>query len=108
MKVVIKDKEIELKYSFRALMIYENIQGKAFNPTTVSDMIVFMYSVVLASDKSMNIKFDDFMDFVDNNPLLINEFSEWLSGVFNKNQLLSPEQPTQKQVDKAKEDSEKN
>lgn len=108
MKVVIKDKEIELKYSFRALMIYENIQNKAFNPTTVSDMIVFMYSVVLASDKAMNIKFDDFMDFVDNNPQLINEFSEWLSGVFNKNQLLSPEQPTQKQVDEVKKDSEKN
>jgi hypothetical protein len=32
MNVTIKEKEITLKYSFRALMIYENITQKSFNP----------------------------------------------------------------------------
>lgn len=107
MKVLIKDKEIELKYSFRALMIYENIQNKSFNPSSISDMVVFLYSCILASDKSQTLNFDDFMDYLDDHPQLINEFSEWLTNIFKKNQLLSAE-PTKKEVEKAKEDSSKN
>jgi hypothetical protein len=32
MEVTINGKNITLKYSFRALMIYENITQKSFNP----------------------------------------------------------------------------
>ena len=44
MKVTFNEKEYELKYSFRAYMIYENIMGKSFSPQGLTDMIVFFYS----------------------------------------------------------------
>lgn len=82
MKVVIKDKEINLKYSFRALMIYENITKKSFNPQGISDVVIFFYSIVVASSKDTSLTFDDFLDWMDENTTAINDFSLWLTDVF--------------------------
>lgn len=79
MKVKINDREVELKYSFRSFMIYENITGKSFNPTNLTDILVFFYSTILGSDKSAELKFDEFMDLIDMHPELVTEFSEWLT-----------------------------
>lgn len=107
MTLTIKNKEIELKYSFRALLIFENITKRSFNPQTVSDIVIFFYSVVLGSDRNLNIEFDDFIDYLDDNPEKMNEFSEWLTGVLNKNKEIQPE-ISEKDIKKSKNDSEKN
>ena len=91
MTITIKDKEFQLKYSFRALMIYENITKKSFNPKTVTDMVVFFYSIVLASNKGCELLFDDFLDWIDDNPDKVNDFSNWLTDVFTQQQQISPE-----------------
>lgn len=82
MKVTIKEKDITLKYTFRALMIYENITNKSFNPKGISDVVIFFYSVVVASSKDTSLTFDDFLDWLDDNPAAINEFSQWITDVF--------------------------
>lgn len=88
MKITIKDKEIELKQTIRALMLYENIENKTFNPTTTTDFITYMYCVVVASSKDYSISFEDFMDAIDENPDKLKEFSEWLiSTSQNQNKL---------------------
>lgn len=88
MKVTIKGKEIELKYSIRALMMYENIAGKTFQPTNLTDMITFCYCIVLSSSGDYSLGLDDFIDEIDNNPELIQEFSTWLeSSITNQNKL---------------------
>ena len=83
MEIVIKNKTIDLKYSFRALMIYENITQKNFNPKGLSDVVVFFYSIVVATSKDTTLSFDDFLDWLDANPTAINDFSVWLTSVFN-------------------------
>ena len=85
MKVKINDREVELKYSFRSFMIYENITGKSFNPTNLTDILVFFYSTILGSDKSAELKFDEFMDMIDLHPALVTEFSEWLTTISDIN-----------------------
>lgn len=107
MTVNIQDKEVKLKYSFRALMIFENITKRSFNPQTVSDIVIFFYSVVLGSNRNINIEFDDFIDYLDENPEKMNEFSEWLTSVLNKNKEIQPE-VSEKDIKKSKNDSEKN
>lgn len=88
MKITIKDKEIELKQTIRALMLYENIENKTFNPTTTTDFVTYMYCVVVASSKDYSISFEDFMDAIDENPDKLKEFSEWLiSTSQNQNKL---------------------
>lgn len=78
MKITIKDKEIELKYTLRSMLMYENITEKSFNPETMTDVITFMYCVVVASSQDYSLKFDDFIDELDSKPELINQFGEWL------------------------------
>jgi hypothetical protein len=85
MKVTINDKEIELKYTLRSMLMYENITDKTFNPSTMSDVIPFMYCIVVASSKDYSLKFDDFIDWLDENPNIINEFGEWIQTVAQNN-----------------------
>lgn len=87
MKITIKEKEIELKYTLRSMLMYENITEKTFNPSTMSDVITFMYCIVVASSKDYSLKFDDFLDWLDENPNTINEFGEWIQTVVQNNSI---------------------
>lgn len=79
MKIQILDKEITLKNSFRAYIIFENITGKSFQSVeTLSDMLCFMYATVLASAKTTDISFEDFMDYIDEHAEVVTQFSQWL------------------------------
>lgn len=89
MKVTIKDKEIELKYTFRSLMIYEKIMGGTFNPKGLTEIMAYFYATIMASDKNCTISFDDFMDWVDENPAVVAEFSQWLVSVMQRNGYIS-------------------
>ena len=91
MKIKIQDKEITLRYSFRSLMLYENIQKKSFKPETTTDVLVFMYCVIMGSDKDIKLEFNDFLDMVDENPVLVSEFADWLTAEINKTTTLSPD-----------------
>lgn len=79
MKVKIKDLEITLKNSFRSLIIYEAMTKKTFNPETITDVIVYFYSVISASANPEQVDWDDYMDWLDDNPMAINEFQTWLT-----------------------------
>lgn len=90
MKVRIKQQEVELRYSMRALFQYENITGQSFNPKTLQDFCTFFYCVVCSSNKDIDLTFDDFIDeVIDPNPQVMNEFAEWLGNTVAKNSFLS-------------------
>lgn len=82
MKITINEQEYELKYTFRSLMIYESITKQSFNPTCLTDVLIFFYSCILAADKTITISFDTFMDWIDQNPYQVTEFSNWLTETF--------------------------
>lgn len=102
MTINILDKEIELKYTFRSLLIYESIQHKSFNPESLTDLMVYIYSTILASDKSLDLDFDYFLEWMDENPSVLTEFSEWLQKQVNKQAQLSPEPKEDKNSNKKK------
>lgn len=79
MKVTINNQEIILKNSFRALIAYEQITEKAFNPVTMTDMIIYFYSVVISSaNLETPISLEDFISYLDENQGLLEEFSNGL------------------------------
>ena len=81
MKVQILGRDIELKATFRAYIIFENITGKSFQQlSTLADVLTFFYAPILGSAKTTDISFDDFLDFIDENPNIVTEFSEWIAG----------------------------
>lgn len=89
MKVRIKELEVELRYSMRSLFQYENITGASFNPKTLQDFCTFFYCVVMSSNRDLDLTFDEFIDFLDEDPSKMSEFAEWLSNVMMKNNFLA-------------------
>lgn len=90
MTISIRQTEITLKYSMRALFQYENITGQSFNPKTLQDFCTFFYCVLCSSNKDLDLTFDEFIDeVIDPQPELMNQFAEWLSNVMMKNNFLS-------------------
>jgi len=85
MKITIKDKEIELKNTLRSMIMYENIAEKSFNPETVTDIITYMYCVVVASSNDYTLTFDEFINYVDENPTIFDEFGQWLTSITASN-----------------------
>lgn len=65
--------------------MYENMTDKSFSSTTMTDMIVFMYCVVISSSKDYSLTFDEFIDCLDENPTALSDFAEWLQNVVNSN-----------------------
>lgn len=78
MEIIINGKPIELKRTFRSLIVYEQAMGKAFNPKTVTESIMYFYCVIIASDSSLELSYDEFLDWLDANPTALNEFTDWL------------------------------
>ena len=88
MKITIKDKEIELKNTLRSMIMYENIAEKSFNPETVTDIITYMYCVVVASSNDYTLTFDEFINYVDENPTIFDEFGQWLTSITTSNNVI--------------------
>lgn len=63
--VVINGKEYAVKYSIRALFIFEQITNKPFKIETLLDNYIFFYSMLLASNKDNVLQWDDFIDALD-------------------------------------------
>ena len=85
MKITIKDKDIELKNTLRSMIMYENIAEKSFNPETVTDIITYMYCVVVASSNDYTLTFDEFINYIDENPTIFDEFGKWLTSITASN-----------------------
>ena len=84
MEVTIKGKTYEMRYTFRAMLIYEKITDKSFSPLGLSDVLMFFYGTILAVDKDIEFSFDEFLDFCDENPNLVAEFADWLTRVIKQ------------------------
>lgn len=99
MIINIKGKNIQIRWSFRSFILYENIQGKSFTPTSTTEVLVFLYCCILASDKDLLFSFDEFLDMVDENPHIIVEFSQFIEEQVNKNNSLQPRENEVEEVD---------
>lgn len=79
MKIKIKNQEIELKNTFKSFIIYEAMQKKTFEPSSITDVIVYFFSVCLASSNNMDsFTFDEFISWLDEHPESIQEFMQFL------------------------------
>lgn len=81
MIVKLNDREITLKRTMRSYMLFESITGKAFSPKTITDIITYFYAVVLSSDKDVEVSFDEFIDYLDSNEGVYEEFQQWIIGL---------------------------
>lgn len=78
MKIQFKDEEITLKRTFRSLLLFENITNSTFAPKTITDIITYLYCCVLASKPGIELGFNEFIDLLDDQPTLLEDFQKWI------------------------------
>lgn len=117
MKVNIKNlKDLELRYSMRMYIIYENIMGKSMtftSDTSYTSLIVLFYAAIMATlqreNKSITFTYDEYMDWLDDNEpqTLITEFSKWFTEKVTESIKMTPK-PTKEQEETATKENSKN
>lgn len=87
MKITINNKEYKVKYTIRALFIFEQITGKSFEVKTLLDHYVFFYSMILANNEDNVISWDDFIDAMDSDKTLIEQLNKIIMDYNQKDNL---------------------
>lgn len=92
-KIKIKGKNYNIKYTIRALFIFEQITGKAFRIETLLDNYLFFYSMILANnqDKADILSWDDFLDALDNDPQLFGKINNAVEQQQKKDEIFNNE-----------------
>lgn len=85
----INGKDYKVKYTIRALFIFEQITGKAFKLETMLDSYIFYYSMILANNKDQVLQWDEFLDALDENPKLLQEMEKVMKEEDGKNSLFN-------------------
>lgn len=87
MKITIKQREIEVKYTLRALFIYEQITGKIFKMETIMEQYIFIYCLLLANCSNLQLTFDEFIELCDSDTELMIKLQQFLLTEINKQSL---------------------
>lgn len=78
MKITIKGNEVDIKGTVRAMMMYENITGESFQPKDTEKIVTYMYCCVVCTTKDYSLSFDEFLDIIDEDMTIVNDFIAWL------------------------------
>lgn len=79
MILTINKKKYTVKYTIRALFIFEQITGKAFEIKTLLDNYVFFYSMIVANNPDSVLEWDDFIDALDNDKKLLAQLNKFMT-----------------------------
>ena len=89
MNITINNKEYKVKYTIRALFIFEQIAGRAFEIKTTLDNYLFFYSMILANNPDNLLDWDEFIDAMDNDITLIGQLNKIIADSQKKNELFN-------------------
>lgn len=77
--IKINGKEYAINPTIRAMFIFEQIKGEPFGLYTTLDNFLYFYSLLLASNKDCTLKWDEFVDAIDNDSTLVEQISKAIS-----------------------------
>lgn len=95
-EIIINDKKYKIKYTIRALFVWEQITGKAFKIESLLDNYIFYYSMLIANNPDDVIDWDEFINLLDDNPNLLQEFGNILSDQEKKDKVFEVEEGNKK------------
>ncbi len=74
--IEINGKQYNIKYTIRALFIFEQISGKSFKLESLLDNYLLFYAMILACNSDNVLTWDEFIDAIDNEPQLMVKLNE--------------------------------
>ena len=87
MNITINNKEYKVKYTIRALFIFEQITKRPFEIKTTLDNYLFFYSMILANNPDNLLDWEEFIDAMDNDTSLIGQLNKIIADSQRKNEL---------------------
>lgn len=90
--IKINGTDYNVKYTIRALFIFEQITGKAFVISTLLDNYIFFYSMILANNPDNVLDWNDFIDALDSDPSIFKQLNDIVETEEKKQKLLGEEQ----------------
>lgn len=97
----IKEKEYKIKQTIRAIFLWEQIAMRGFEIKTTMDNYLYFYCILLANNSDF-IGWDEFIDYLDENPTVLFELSKKLTESQEIEKLLYPD--SESNVDDKKKD----
>lgn len=76
MDITINGKQYRVKYTIRALFIFEQITGKPFEIKTLLDNYIFFYSMILANNPDNVLDWEEFLDALDGDKELLSQLTK--------------------------------
>ncbi len=89
MTITINNKEYKLKYTIRALFIFEQITERPFEIRNTMDNYLFFYCMLLANNPDNLLDWDEFIDAMDNDASLITQLNQVVVDSTKKNELFN-------------------
>lgn len=74
--IKINGEEYVIKYTIRALFMWEQITGKPFKISTLLDNYIFFYCMLLANNKDKALSWDSYLDALDNDTTLFSQMTD--------------------------------
>lgn len=99
-KVKINGKNYNVKYTIRALFIFERIAQHSYQIESLLDNYVLLYSVLLANNPDMTMTWDDFINEIDKDPTLFTRINAAIDKDNKKNEVFSDSEADTKEGDK--------
>ena len=84
----INGKKYNLKYSLRSMFAFEEITGKPFEVKTLLDTYILAYACIISNPENPSLEFNDFINYADEHPEVIEEFNKFMSDELHRRELL--------------------
>lgn len=91
MEIKIQKKKYTLKYTLRALLIFERITGKPFSITTITDQTIFFYCLILANNET-DMTFEQFIEAVDNDSSITEQCKQFVENEQKKQKMFQSDE----------------
>lgn len=79
MTININEKEYKLKFTLRALLLFEKVAGTTFKFDTLSDQILYLYCLLLANNEEMDLTIDQLIEAMDNDPSILSTYFKYIT-----------------------------
>lgn len=81
-------KNYEFKYSLRSMFVWEEITGKSFEIKTLLDTYILAYACIITNPENPSLEFNDFINYADEHPEVMDDFNKFMSDELNRRELL--------------------
>lgn len=90
MTIKINDREYKVKQTLRSIFLWEQISERTFEIKTTLDNYLYLYCILLANNEDF-MTWDEFIDTIDDNPVILVEMTKAMTYQSQLEKLLNPD-----------------